>query len=558
MADEARQYLQAAQEAEIRGDKPTAVELLKKAATIYKNAGNHQRALQMLRQARRLDGQRQDVADEVSRMEWIPESPLSDPEAIRRDEQEDDIALAPLIRAALVERGPTVADPKGNNWCSFCCRPGTEVGKLVAGPAGAFICGNCLDESYDLLGLEAGEDDDEDEIDLVGEVAARWRRDATSTVDESATGDPAVRAAMGDTARALKGSADTLDGPTPGLSNELFEAERLARAQAARDLSSTVDETTARGGAGERRVAAPVDGTDEVTERIGVSSRGGGRGVSGAVEALTAERGADGVSVTASDPPSAAARKLAEINARRATATAAPEAPPAEPAKAPERIACHGQSAAVGTLDAAMRSNTRRILLVGPEGSGKTTYLADLARRGLGRWTPLSELSRFTADEGQRLLIDGLDAATPEELIELEALLEEEPQRPVILATRGQAPAPAITLKGEDQSLQLHSAEALRALLPETLAQQIQQVASFSAHAEGDLLELARRLASRRAGELELSDEALQALVKEALRTGRGGAELEALIARIPSGSWKIDAPADKKPESKRKKKGKE
>lgn len=52
----------------------------------------------------------------------------------------------------IIERGPTRADAALDAWCSFCCRPRAEVGDLVAGPAGAFICKACLTESSSLLG----------------------------------------------------------------------------------------------------------------------------------------------------------------------------------------------------------------------------------------------------------------------------------------------------------------------------------------------------------------------------------------------------------------------
>ncbi|NVJ21490.1 hypothetical protein HUW62_09710 [Myxococcus sp. AM011] len=52
----------------------------------------------------------------------------------------------------IIERGPTRADAALDAWCSFCCRPRAEVGDLVAGPAGAFICKACLTESTSLLG----------------------------------------------------------------------------------------------------------------------------------------------------------------------------------------------------------------------------------------------------------------------------------------------------------------------------------------------------------------------------------------------------------------------
>jgi hypothetical protein len=49
------------------------------------------------------------------------------------------------------ERLPVLADPRQPAWCSFCCRPSTEVGSLVAGPVGAFICLACTERAVRLL-----------------------------------------------------------------------------------------------------------------------------------------------------------------------------------------------------------------------------------------------------------------------------------------------------------------------------------------------------------------------------------------------------------------------
>lgn len=51
------------------------------------------------------------------------------------------------------DRGPQPADPAIDAWCSFCCRPRGEVGALIAGPAGAFICGGCLVVAGRLMAL---------------------------------------------------------------------------------------------------------------------------------------------------------------------------------------------------------------------------------------------------------------------------------------------------------------------------------------------------------------------------------------------------------------------
>jgi hypothetical protein len=151
MGDDAREYIRAAQAAEISGDKARAVENLRKAATLSRGQGNTARALQLLRHARRLDGESTELADELSRLEWIPDRPLDRAAGA----EEADRALAPLDEMEkpkhLIERGPTRADPALQAWCSFCCRPRTEVGDLVAGPAGAFICAACIGEAGRLL-----------------------------------------------------------------------------------------------------------------------------------------------------------------------------------------------------------------------------------------------------------------------------------------------------------------------------------------------------------------------------------------------------------------------
>src|SRR5262249_33464867 len=119
MASDVREYLRAAQAAEIRGDTVQAIELLRTAASAYQQAGNHPRAEQMLRHVRRLEARPAPVPRAV------------DPE--------------------LTQRGPTLADPTQPAWCSFCCRPRDEVGPLVAGPAGAFISPPCPSHANSLL-----------------------------------------------------------------------------------------------------------------------------------------------------------------------------------------------------------------------------------------------------------------------------------------------------------------------------------------------------------------------------------------------------------------------
>src|SRR5215472_574247 len=123
MASDVREYLRAAQAAEIRGDTVRAIELLRTAAAAYQRAGNHPRAEQMLRHAQRLEAR-----------------PAKTPQSVDPE---------------FAERGPTLADPAQAAWCSFCCRPRDEVGPLVAGPAGAFICTACASQASSLLAARA-------------------------------------------------------------------------------------------------------------------------------------------------------------------------------------------------------------------------------------------------------------------------------------------------------------------------------------------------------------------------------------------------------------------
>src|SRR5262249_24565228 len=119
MASDVREYLRAAQAAEIQGDTVRAIELLRTAAAAYQRAGNHPRAEQMWRPPQGLD------ARPAKPRRWV------DPES--------------------AGRGPPLAAPAQAAWCSFCCRPRDEAGPLVAGPAGAFICTACASQASSLL-----------------------------------------------------------------------------------------------------------------------------------------------------------------------------------------------------------------------------------------------------------------------------------------------------------------------------------------------------------------------------------------------------------------------
>ena len=69
MAENPREYIRAAQAAELSGETARAADLLHQAAAVYARSGGQSRALQLLRSARRLDGSREDIADALRRLE---------------------------------------------------------------------------------------------------------------------------------------------------------------------------------------------------------------------------------------------------------------------------------------------------------------------------------------------------------------------------------------------------------------------------------------------------------------------------------------------------------
>ena len=141
---EIRRLLSDAQDAERRGKKEEAVRLLRIAAAWYRDRQMLKRAAQMLRQARRVEGVTDDEASG---------------EAVFGFEQEDEatpeVAEVSEGRMLVEQRAPQLADPALDAWCSFCCKPKVEVGALVAGPAGAYLCAGCLNLSATLLGSTA-------------------------------------------------------------------------------------------------------------------------------------------------------------------------------------------------------------------------------------------------------------------------------------------------------------------------------------------------------------------------------------------------------------------
>ncbi|HEY3451011.1 MAG TPA: ClpX C4-type zinc finger protein, partial [Myxococcales bacterium] len=176
-----RECIRRAQAAEVAGELDEAVRQLADAARLHVQRNEESRAAVLVRHGLRLKPESQELLELLERVkgseqaELIPDEPLkvvevSDPQvppAVSPERIPDEplkvVELEGVEQAALPgarglevpQRGPTLADPGADHWCSFCCRPKTEAGAMVAGPVGAYMCAQCLEVSARLLG--AGE-----------------------------------------------------------------------------------------------------------------------------------------------------------------------------------------------------------------------------------------------------------------------------------------------------------------------------------------------------------------------------------------------------------------
>lgn len=470
MAGEVREVLAAAQEAELRGDAPTAVSLLLRAADLYEEAGSLLRAQKMLRHVLRLDAGRADVAARLALLEER-EAAASRAADATAGEGEEVLALpgaSDALEAAarealalleagegpeaagppasgppaagppaagrgpagaaeegapgrharrgaggrapmLVERAPTLADPDVDAWCSFCCRPGREVGRLVAGPTGSYVCAACARLALGLLGAPEGAD--------------------------------AARAAA---------------------------APRTPAAPAA------------------PRAAAPAPAALPRPPR----------------------------------PPA----PLAPSDALRLTGP------------------LFGRGEVLSAVAAARRHGAARLLLVGPEGAGRSACLRYLAAEaGAGLWG-----GEPGAPPDGPLHVDDVERLSADAVERLAAVLAAEPGRPAVLAVRG-TPAPApLQLEGPGGRVPLWTGGALAAVapgLPPALAAHVQQVVAVRVPEEIHLERLCEHLLARLRPDVRAPPELVALLAAEAARAPRLLHELEALVRRLPAGAWRPLAP---------------
>lgn len=201
-----------------------------------------------------------------------------------------------------------------------------------------------------------------------------------------------------------------------------------------------------------------------------------------------------------------------------------------------------GQESARETLERGLETGVRRVLVLGPEGSGKSTWMRMLVEQGRGVLVTADSLEHAPGDAV--LIVEDVDRLPSSEQSVLSTFLARHPGRIVLMTARGLPAALGSVLVSDSGRLSVPTtaalSEAVEGSLPVPVLEQVQLLVSLGRPGVEDLVEVARRLLASRE-DTRLSDEALTALATEAAGSLRAGHELRALLARVPPGTWRLE-----------------
>lgn len=195
-------------------------------------------------------------------------------------------------------------------------------------------------------------------------------------------------------------------------------------------------------------------------------------------------------------------------------------------------------------LERTLHAGARCLLLVGPEGCGKSLFFQSLQRRGQGVLATVDALDSTQGTEP--LLVEDVDRLEPRAQATLTAFLSSHPARAVVMSARGAASSLGLWVRGEGGSLPVPTTagmiEAVQGLVPVSLLERVQVLLPVRRPTVPELVEVARRSLALRQPAVTLSEEVLGAFAAEAVRSPRAGHELQALLARVYAGSWSLEA----------------
>ena len=195
-------------------------------------------------------------------------------------------------------------------------------------------------------------------------------------------------------------------------------------------------------------------------------------------------------------------------------------------------------------LERTLQAGARCLLLVGPEGCGKSIFFQALERRGQGVLTTVESLE--TASGMEPLLLEDVDRLTPGAQAALVAFIASHPERAVVMSARGAVSSLGLWVRGEGGSLPVPTTagltEAVQGSIPVALLERVQVLLPVRRPTVPELVEVARRSLALRRPVVSLSEEVLGAFAAEAVRSPRAGHELRALLSRVYAGTWSLES----------------
>lgn len=224
-----------------------------------------------------------------------------------------------------------------------------------------------------------------------------------------------------------------------------------------------------------------------------------------------------------------------------------PPPPVRGPVEAPESTASVemvGHDEVRTLLERTLQVGARCLLLVGPEGCGKSIFLQALERRGQGVLTSVELLE--SAPGTEPLLIEDVDRLEPAKQAALVAFIASHPERAVVMSARGAVSSLGLWVRGEGGSLPVPTTagltEAVQGSVPVALLECVQVLLPVRRPTVPELVEVARRSLALRRPVVSLSEEVLGAFAAEAVRSPRAGHELRALLSRVYAGTWSLES----------------
>lgn len=555
-----REHIRAAQAAELRGDKPGAIAELRRASALYRRAGNPTRAIQLLRHAHSLDPSREDVAAELRRVEGL--AAPSPQESFPGEESEaSEGAVVLELRSApdeLAERQRLMEE-------ALRQASGSEEG----GPS---------QEEGARWPMEAPPEGGVQPVDIqeASRRAFEWARKHLQDQEERVPREWSVEEEEGTPGglemRPVEESEPQASAPREGhrhLRARPADVGLEVKALVAQDMTALVAEVVSPTASSEESPRGPMVSHGDFRAYEEQVSSPAEEEPPARNEVRSEERALIERGPTRADPAidawcSFCCRPRVEVGELVAGPTgsficatcvgesggllglegvAPGRARPSRRRETQAEVAgLVGQPEARELLERALQVGARRVLVVGPVGTGKSVWFRQLERQERGTLMTLETLEQGAG--GPVVLVEDVDRLSPEAQERLSSFLARHPERTVLMSARGSLGAPKLLLQGAEGRLPVLSTRALSEgvlnAVPVSLLEQIQTAIPLQVPTHEEFMEIARQWVGPRAPLLALSDDLLAALASEAAVSPRAGHELSALLARVPEGAWSL------------------